>query len=250
MYLRVYLRCGILPPDDKMFRYRVGSPRGCRKNCGGKVFDRSGGLQVAGVPAVICFRGHMRYPEKLMLWFFAFVVLAGCTTVRNSVTDSRIPFHTSLYSILPPKGVNWRYFQEGYKTAFKNMNTRGTHGYLAIVKADPQATEFESRDDFMKFVDSNYLSDFKGDFFDVLKQEKVFSRKFGEYCIRHTAYVKERNTGPSRCIKCHEYYFIHPYMKNVIISIGFIERGTEELFSSIFQQQVDEFIDGLELKRQ
>lgn len=179
----------------------------------------------------------------------------GCAPSAQYIKDYKVPFEKDSYSILPPSGPNWRYDDNGQSTIFGKQGDTKFHTYVAEVTANYSYDNlnFANPEGFLEFMKNTAKIGTDPRRFDVQEEEMVLDNKFGPYCVRYymkaeDRYAAERNKTMFMIMELYQYHFIHPYNKNILISIGYSERGKLNENSFNFKEIAQNFIDGLKLK--
>jgi len=199
----------------------------------------------------------MKYRKKIIFCTFLICFLASCTPLMKPVTDPDSPIDSSLYSILPPVGQNWLYGQNaipgGHEIIFGKRIGSSTHTHIANVTEIHHSADFKNQDEFMKFVDNALLFNTDPRRFKLLNEVKTPDEKFGKYCLLVSAEAEDNvltnYNGPLLVMRIYGYYFVHPYKKDVFMTVAYSERATKDLLSENYEQLANGFIDGFKLKK-
>lgn len=193
---------------------------------------------------------------KLSLLAFQFaLILMGCASSLPHIKDYNIPFEKEGYSILPPTGENWTYSDNGQSIIFGKQGDTKFHTYIAEVTAtySNDNLNFRNPEDFLEFMKNTAKIGTDPRRFAIQEEEMVLDSKFGQYCVRYylkaeDRYAAERNKTMFMVMELYQYHFIHPLNKNILISIGYSERGKLNENSFNFKEVAEKFIKGLKLK--
>lgn len=183
------------------------------------------------------------------------IIFDGCAGSLPYVTDYSVPFEKEIYSILPPQGDNWLYHDNGKTLIFGKQGDTTSHTYVAEITANYSYDNlnFKNPEDFLEFMKNTAKIGTDPRRFDVQEEEMVLDKKFGQFCVRYYVkaedrYAEEKNKTMFMIMELYQYHFIDPYNKNILISIGYSERGRLNENSSNFKEVAEKFVDGLKLK--
>lgn len=185
------------------------------------------------------------------------VILSGCASPVKQINDINIPFQRPYYSVLSPQEKDWVYLDQNqagtYNLYFGKDTNSPTHTLVAIVTELHSSIRFDTREEFLKYVEKSKELDTDPRRFKIIKYDINLNDKFGEYCIKY--YAETEDHQPANLdgndflvLKLYGYTFLHPYFKNVAVDISYSERGIPQEISSDFDVMAEKFLNGLVLK--
>ncbi len=211
---------------------------------------------MALVSELIVLKGDSVRNLRLFLLALQFaLILIGCAPSLKYIKDYNVPLEKESYSILPPKGENWVYDDNSQSIIFGKQGNTKSHTYVAEVVANYSYDNlnFKSPEDYLEFMKNTAKIGTDPRRFEIQEEEMVLDNKFGPYCVRYYVkaedrYAAERNKTMFMIMELYQYHFIHPHNKNILISIGYSERGRLNENSNDFKVIAEDFINGIKIK--
>ncbi len=200
----------------------------------------------------------MKLRNIMYVVFAAVIVITGCASPFKWVKSSNVPFERRDYSILPPQEPGWEYAAGAgkgrYTLMFRKKDKESeTHTFVAKINEIQNNTTFSSTEEFLFFVKKSEEQARDLRRYRILEEKMSLDDRFGSYCIVYYSKVEDheaRQKGKSEflILTVYEYIFIHPNNKNIIINVGYSERGTPDEIDPKFIDHAQNFINGLKLK--
>jgi hypothetical protein len=175
----------------------------------------------------------------------------------GDVQNPEMPFERPLYSILPPQEKGWTYVIKAdtydYILTFRKEAESKTHTYVGMVKERQIYGSFSSPEEFLSFVKKNqeWNADRYGRY-SVLESKISLNDRFGAYCVSYYVKVKDykaqqKDQRDFLIMEVYGYTFLHPNKKNIMVDVGYSERGTADEIDTKFIDTAQKFLNGFKI---
>lgn len=179
-----------------------------------------------------------------MIRLAALVITLAATTLRAADRQQHPGF-----SIIPPTGAHWRRPPvPAGSVIFARKGKSPTHTVSIAVYAVTLQPEWQTSEEFLKFVKQSRAADTDPKRFKILVNELTLDDRFGKFCVKYHTKVEDQ-AAPSRrgkeplILEVTGYACIHPAAPDRYFDIQYSERGLPGEVTGTARADGAKFID-------
>ena len=186
---------------------------------------------------------------------FAAMLLADAVGAQTHAipADATQLYELDGYSVVPPPGRNWfEMARDRQQVLFGKKIESRTHSFAATATSGMIKDKFETRDEFHAYVNQMRVADLGSDRFKVIEFSSDFDPAFPAWCIRYRAKTEDRGApyalGRLLLVEHFGVTCLHPTIANLVVDIGYSERGRPAETSPELRAEGESFMRSLKLK--
>jgi len=173
------------------------------------------------------------------------------------VTDPAAVYELDGYSVMPPPGKSWFEMQrDRQQVLFGKKVDSPTHSFGATATSDLIGEKFETREQFLEYVNKLRTAEFDPARFKVVEFESSVETTWSAWCVRYRLKHTDRNAvlARNRTLLVEDFGVtcLHPDKKELVVDVGYSERGrAAELkseLSSELRKEGESFVRSLKFK--
>ncbi|MEO7728935.1 MAG: hypothetical protein ABIS45_16915 [Burkholderiales bacterium] len=167
------------------------------------------------------------------------------------VTETTPAYVLEGYRVLPPPGKNWFEMQRDRQQAlFGKKIDSPTHSFVATATSGPVNEKFDTREQFKDYVNKMRSAELDTARFRIIEFDSSIDNTFDAWCVRYRFKRADRDAvlSRNRALLLEDYGItcLHPQKKELVVDIGYSERGRPAELSADLRQEGETFVRSLE----
>ena len=185
------------------------------------------------------------------------VLFAGAVRAQlhaTPVAKAATPYLQDGYRVLPPPGKNWFEMQRDRQQAlFGKKIDSPTHSFVATATSGLIGEKFETREQFQEYVNKMRTTELDTARYRVIEFDSSVENSFEAWCVRYRFKRADRDAVLSRnrtlLLEDFGVACLHPAKRELVVDIGYSERGRSAELSADLRLEGETFIRSLEFTR-
>jgi hypothetical protein len=192
------------------------------------------------------------------IYVMAVAVVMSLTSSRDvlsqvhskPVTDSTVLYELEGYTVLPPPGKNWFEMRRDRRQAlFGKKIESPTHSFAAAAVSATLGQKFENRTEFEAYVRNLKAQDVDSARYRLVEYVAEPEMPYAAWCVRYRTTAQDRQApyaqGTVLLLEHAGIACVHPDKTDLIVDVGFSERGRPAEFSSELRSEGESFMRSL-----
>jgi hypothetical protein len=187
----------------------------------------------------------------VMLPAFLLASLANAQLHAVPITDATPDYVLEGYRVVPPPGNNWfEMHRDKQQALFGKKIESPTHSFVATATSTRITEAFETREQFQDYVNKMRTADPEEKRYREIEFDSAPDETFAAWCVRYRFKRADRGTVPSRpqtlVLEDIGVTCLHPEKKQIVVDVGYTERGRAAELSADLRKEGEHFIRSLQ----
>ena len=179
---------------------------------------------------------------------------AGAQLHATPITDPGKVYVLDGFRVLPPPGKSWFEMQRDRQLAlFGKKLDSPTHSFGATAASGLIDEKFETPEQFQEYVGKMRTAELDSKRYRVIEFESTLDATFSAWCVRYRFKRADRDAALARnrtlLLEDIGVACLHPDKKDLIVDVGYSERGRPAELSAELRKEGESFMRSLQFTR-